>query len=88
MQDKYLIEMLRDERGCDEGVIYPVMFQEGKQYEIGKGLYDGFVSIGACKLVDGKKAADKQADIEARETKVEQPEETKNETKKRGRKSK
>lgn len=62
---KYKIKMLTDKMGCDDGVIYPVEYVTGHEYEIGKSLMDAFIAAGACEH------------IVVEEKKVEAPKETK-----------
>lgn len=46
---RYKVKMLGSKLGCDAGVIYPTMYKEGEEYEIGESLYNTFKSEGLVK---------------------------------------
>ena len=50
------VRMLNTQRGVHDGGIHPTSFLEGQEYDIGDGLLESFVELGAVELVDGEKS--------------------------------
>lgn len=82
---KQKVKMLKTTLGCDDGVVLPATYHEGREYEIGDSLLTAFVDLGVVELTEIKprKLAEGEM-LEAApvpagviETKITQPEETK-----------
>jgi len=72
---KHKVKMLQSVLGCDDGVIYPVMYHEGAEHEIGTSLLEAFISTGAVELVaddaaEGTEPSEGKADDAADENKA------------------
>ncbi len=68
---KNTVKMLKTTLGCDDGVVIPDTYFEGKTYDIGDDLLAGFIEQGVVEVVGAT------TDPEGRETKVTGPDETK-----------
>lgn len=70
---KQKVKMLKTTLGCDDGVVLPATYFEGKEYEIGESLLAAFIDMGVVELAGD----DHAGGAETRESKVGGPEETK-----------
>lgn len=52
------VRMLTTLRGVHDGELHPVSFIEGREYEIGDGLLQSFIDLGAVELVEEKSLGD------------------------------
>jgi hypothetical protein len=63
------VKMIKSTYGVNDGQVYPTLFVEGEEYEIGARLLECFIEMG---VVDLQSAAEEEY-----ETKVVKPAETK-----------
>lgn len=82
---KQKVKMLKTTLGCDDGVVLPATYFEGKEYEIGDSLLSAFIDMGVVelaqieprKLADDEVLEDAASPADGYATKVIEPEEIK-----------
>jgi hypothetical protein len=55
---KVKIKMLCNDNGSEDGIIVST-YMEGKEYEVGQSLADGFFQRGSCELAEEKESNEK-----------------------------